>query len=62
MQYLITYFNPACYYVDQSRAIFLYHVWPDGALLLRGAVAAVVFLVLGLVSYGRAKNELILYV
>lgn len=62
MQYLITYFNPACYYVDQSRAIFLYHAWPDGALLLRGAIAAAVFLVLGLVSYGRAKNDLILYV
>ena len=32
------------------------------ALLLRGAIAAAVFLVLGLVSYGRAKNDLILYV
>lgn len=62
LQYAITYFNPACYYVDQARAIFLYHAWPDGALLLRGGIAAVVFLAIGLFSYGRSKDQLILYV
>lgn len=62
MQYLITYFNPACYYIDQTRAIFVDHMWPGVGAMLRGTTAGIVMLILGLVSYGRAKDKLILYV
>lgn len=62
LQLLITYGNPACYYVDQSRAIFVSHAWPEIGTVLRGAGAGAVFLALGLWSYGRAKDQLILYV
>lgn len=54
--------NPAFYFVDMSRAIFLYNQWPSVTMLLRGGVIAVVFLLVGLIAYDKAKKQMILYV
>lgn len=62
LQYIIANFNPAYYYVAQARDIFLYHQWPDPQMMLRGAIAALVFMLLGLFAYVRTKDDLILYV
>ena len=62
MQRLIVRFNPAYYFVDMSRAIFLYHQWPSGGMLLRGAVVGVVFVTAALAVYSRVKKDMILYV
>lgn len=62
MQRLIRNFNPAYYFVEMSRDIFLYHQWPRPMMLLRGGVVGVVFAVLGLWAYSRAKKNMILYV
>lgn len=62
LQKIIIRFNPAYYFADMSRAVFLYHQWPDGAMLCRGAVAAALFTVVGLVMYNRSKHDMILYV
>ncbi len=62
MQSLISTYNPLYYYIAQTRAIFLDHVWPDGALLLMGFGAGAAMLALGLLAYNKAKNTLILYV
>ena len=59
---LIYRFNPAYYFMDMSRSIFLAHQWPDTLMLVRGAVVGVVFTVIGLVMYSRAKKNMILYV
>ena len=61
-QKLISMANPAYFYVSQSRAIFLEHQWPDPTMLLRGGVAGVVLLLLGLFTYSRTRNKLIYYV
>lgn len=62
LQKLISWFNPAYYYVHMSRSIFLDHVWPVPAMLLRGGIAAVLFTGLGLLAYTKAKKQMILYV
>lgn len=62
LQGLITRFNPAYFYVDMSRAIFLYHQWPSGEMLLRGGIAGLVFTLLGLMLYSKVKKQMILYV
>ena len=62
MQKLISWFNPAYYYVHMARSIFLDHVWPDPMMLLRGGIAAVLFTALGLLVYSKAKKQMILYV
>lgn len=62
VQNLIIQFNPAYFFVDMSRAIFLYHQWPSGIMLLRGAVAGVIFAVFALAVYSHVKKDMILYV
>ena len=59
---IITHYNPAYVFVQQSRMIFLEHVWPSAEMMTRGAVWGVSFLVLGLVSYAISRDKLILYV
>ena len=62
LQYIITHFNPAYFYMQQSRMIFLYNQWPSGELMLTGLLCGALFLLFGLVSYARSKENLILYV
>ena len=62
VQNLVIRFNPAYYFVDMSRAIFLYHQWPSGIMLLRGAIVSAVFVTAALALYSRVKKDMILYV
>lgn len=62
LQFIITNFNPAYFYMQQSRLIFLHHMWPSGTILLQGFVCGLLFMALGLYSYSRSKDKLILYV
>lgn len=62
LQRIIRTFNPAYYFVEMSRFIFLYHQWPTGMMMLKGAVVGVAFTAAGLWAYSRAKNNMILYV
>lgn len=62
MQFVIRTFNPLYGFIAQTRAIFLENIWPDGTLMLCGFVWGLVFLALGLVTYAKAKNNIILYV
>lgn len=59
---LITRFNPAYYFIDMARSVFLYHQWPGGDMLLRGGLVGIVCTVVGLLMYSRAKKNMILYV
>lgn len=61
-QKLISLANPAYYYISQSRAIFLYHQWPDPLMLMLGTGMGLIFLVVGLAVYSRCRNKLIYYV
>ena len=61
-RFIITHFNPAYCYVQMARLVFLYHQWPTRFLLLSGMAWAALTLVIGLYSYIRAKDRLILYV
>lgn len=62
MQYLISNFNPAFFYAQQARDVFLYHQWPEASMMARGFLAGILMLALGLYSYSRSKDEIILYV
>lgn len=62
LQKLISWFNPAYYYVHMARSIFLDHAWPDPMMLLRGGAAAILFVWLGMIAYSKAKKQMILYV
>ena len=54
--------NPAYYFMEMARDIFLYHQWPGGEMLLKGAIVAVLFTTGGLALYAKAKKQMILYV
>ena len=60
--YLIRNYNPAYFYIEMSRSVFLQHEWPAGDMMIRGAVVGVVFLIAGLSLYNHAKKDMILYV
>ncbi len=62
LQIIIRNFNPAYYFVEMSRYIFLFHQWPKPMMLLRGAVVGIVFTAAGLWAYAKKKDNLILYV
>lgn len=62
MQYAISNFNPAFFYVQQGRDIFLRGVLPSGDLILKGCVSAVVMLVLGLLAFKRNQDKFILHI
>ncbi len=62
LQSLIRNFNPAYFFVEMSRSIFLYNEWPSQLMLWKGAAVALLFLILGLVVYDRTKDTIILYV
>ena len=62
MQRLITRWNPAYYFIDMSRSIFHQNQWPSGIMMLRGGIAAVIFLAAALCLYSRVKKDIILYV
>ena len=55
-------FNPAYYFIDMARAVFLYHQWPAGDMLLRGGLVGAAFTAIGLLMYSKAKKNMILYV
>lgn len=62
LRHIVSTFNPAYFYMQQSRMIFLHHQWPSAELLITGFVCGAVFLLIGLYSYARSKEKLILYV
>ena len=60
--FLIKNFNPAYVYVQLSRMIFLYNQWPTPVFLMVGAAWAIFMVAIGLFSYIKTKDQLILYV
>lgn len=62
IRYMISHFNPAYFYVQQTRQIFLEHIWPTGDLIGMGFLAGGIFLLLGVAAYIRSKDNLILYI
>ena len=62
LQRMITLLNPAYFFVDMARAVFLYHQWPSAVMLMRGGIAGAVFAFAGLLLYSKVKKQMILYV
>lgn len=62
MQSLIRTFNPLYGYIVQTRTVFLENAWPDIGIMASGFVWGIAFLVMGMVAYTKAKNNIILYV
>lgn len=62
MQFLIRTFNPLYGYIAQTRTVFLENAWPDVGLMAGGFAWGVAFMVVGMVAYAKAKNNIILYV
>jgi lipopolysaccharide transport system permease protein len=61
VRYAVTALNPLYYYIAQFRYFVLGGEGGWRLDALRGAVAAVVMLVIGLFTFSRAKNKFILY-
>ncbi len=57
----IRYGNPAYYYIQQCRMIFLDHLWPTPDLLLLGFGVGGVFALAGVWAFYKAKDQFILY-
>ena len=62
MKHLITRFNPAYFYIEQGRDIFLRAAFPSTDLIVRGCVSAVVMLIIGLIAFKRKQDRFILHI
>lgn len=62
LQMWITSLNPAYFYIQQGRMIFLYNQWLTPALMIKGFGVATLFCILGLYTYHRNKDKFILYI
>jgi lipopolysaccharide transport system permease protein len=61
VRFAVTHFNPLYYYILQFRYFVLGGEEGWGGAALRGAAAALLMLLIGLISFSRAKNKFILY-
>lgn len=62
LQFVIRTFNPAYYYVTQTRCVVLYGQLPTARLFWGGWFWAIVMLLIGLYSFQRSKDKFILYI
>ena len=62
VQWIVSMFNPAYYYIAQSRSIFLNYQWPEPSMMLRGYLVGAVILAIGLITYKRTRDKFIYYV
>lgn len=62
MQWLIMRFNPMFYYITMFRDLVVYGTFPWPPLIWRGALIAVLALVVGIWGFIRNKNKFILYI
>ena len=62
IQYLVTHYNPMYFYIAMFRNFTLYGPNMGSLdLAIRGAIAAILMLLAGLVSFSYSKNKFILY-
>ena len=59
---IVARFNPLYYYVEQTRTIFLDHLWPNQMTVLKGFSVGIVLFALGLMAYNKVKKDMILYI
>lgn len=62
LQFLIRTFNPAYYYVTQTRCLVMYGQIPGPRLVIGGSIWAAVMLLLGLRAFRKSKDKFILYI
>ena len=62
MQRLISFYNPLYWLIDQTRTIFLQNAWPRYGNVLKGFGLGGLLLILALLVYQSAKDDMILYV
>lgn len=60
--WFIAHFNPMFYYIDQFRSLVVYGEPASLTMVLRGALIAVVMLLIGIWSFLRSKDRLILHI
>ena len=62
LQFMIRTFNPAYYYVTQTRCLVMYGQIPGARLIIGGSVWAVVMLLVGIYTFQKSKDRFILYI
>lgn len=62
LSWIISHLNPMYYYIQTFRQVVMYSQLPDWTLIWRGAIIAIVMLLIGLWSFARAKDKFILYI
>ena len=62
LQNIIAAFNPMYAYIVQFRIIVLEGFFPNGILILKGSIVAVLILGMGLWSFSKSQDKFILYI
>lgn len=62
MQWGIKNLNPMYFYITQFRSIALYGEIPSLSYAIKGTIAAVLFLILGIWSFKKTQDKFILYI
>jgi len=62
LRWIVERFNPMFYYVTQFRDFVMYGQMPWSPLIWRGALVAVIMLLVGIWSFLRSKDKLILHI
>ena len=55
-------FNPMYFYIEQFRSIILYGTMPSFDLILKGCIAAMVILAIGIWLFRKTQDKFILYI
>lgn len=62
LAYGIVNFNPMYFYISQFRSVVYSNTLPIGTDVLKGCVAAIVMLVIGIVTFRKNQDKFILYI
>ena len=62
LSWAITHLNPMYFYVSQFRALIHQGVLPDAYSVIAGCAAAALMLILGICSFARSQDRMILHI
>lgn len=62
LAWCVTHYNPMYFYIRQFRDIIYANTFPDSQLVIKGILAAVMMMVIGVWSFNKNQGKFILYI